>query len=453
MTVSVALFNHTYRGVTIGVRLCPMSGASSNRSRRLSNSLKSRPRVYSSNRRQLRHLFPKEAASDAIKPFSSTTHAFLGFITAVVAGSIFIIKEKRDVFEDQIFYSSQSTSSTPYRILSQQPPLLFTKSTTFAEGAEKNTYDFPETYDISVRALKGSRLSMEDEYSINNGGRFVAIFDGHGGGEVSAFLRDKLYAKIAIHLAACNDSTKKSVHDEIDVTKEPSSASLPPHISISDMVKSTRAAFVEVDNEVLQKDDFEDQGSTALVVWLHEDLLSGKRTLVSANLGDSRAVMSRDGEAIDITRDHKPDVESEKKRILSIGENIEWDEYSEVYRIRNLSLSRAIGDRFARPAISGEVEIKLLPLLESGRDHTKANDEFIVLASDGLWDVMTSQECVEFVHERLKDVSKTMIKTTALERQRLKYTRRRNMSSFVAKEAIQRGSGDNVCVIIVWLTE
>ena len=127
-----------------------------------------------------------------------------------------------------------------------------------------------------------------------------------------------------------------------------------------------------------------------------------------------------------------------------MGEHIEWDHYCKVHRVRNLSLSRAIGDRFAKPAVSGEVEIKRFPVVEGA-------DEFILLASDGLWDVMSSQEVVSFVHKRLDAPLKFGSQTGDAER--AMNARRRNMSRFVANEALKRGSGDNVCVVMVWLKD
>jgi serine/threonine protein phosphatase PrpC len=83
---------------------------------------------------------------------------------------------------------------------------------------------------------------------------------------------------------------------------------------------------------------------------------------------------------------------------MDMGEDIEWDDYGGVFRVRNLSLSRAIGDRFAKPVVSGDVEIKLFPLKEElvekkvvVGDSMSATHDFVLLASDGLWDVMTSQ--------------------------------------------------------------
>jgi len=266
---------------------------------------------------------------------------------------------------------------------------------------------------------------MEDEWFVGDGGRFAAVFDGHGGGDVSLLLREELFRafRSELHLLS---------------SEVPSTTTAP----VSSLVAALRSSFAQIEKKVLAKNSLQFQGSTAVAVLLHES--DGQRTLVSANLGDSRAILSRNGTAVDLTTDHKPNEETEKARILAMGETIEWDHYCKVHRVKNLSLSRAIGDRFAKPIVSAEVEIRRFPLHET-------DDEFVLLASDGLWDVLTSQEVTLFVKQKLEaDIPAELSRE---EQARLKYARRKNMSRFVANEALKRGSGDNVCVVIVWLDE
>ena len=215
-------------------------------------------------------------------------------------------------------------------------------------------------------------------------------------------------------------------------------------LPVSYVVNALKDSFDQIDEEVLANDEYEYQGSTAVAVYLHE-ANDGARTLVSANIGDSRGILARDGNAIDLTRDHKPNDSIEKARTLAMGEKIEYDHYCKVHRVRNLSLSRAVGDRFAKPAVSGEVEIQLFPVKDGC-------DEFVLLASDGLWDVMTSQEVVSYVHNRMTAAPKDGADINNEEdMQNLKYLRRKNMSRLIANEALRRGSGDNISVVIVWL--
>jgi protein phosphatase len=270
---------------------------------------------------------------------------------------------------------------------------------------------------------------MEDEYFVADGGRFVAVFDGHGGCGVSQYLKKHLYEVF------CRQLQQKHWEERDDAASTPSC--IP---SVFSQVGALRAAFEQTDQEILEDDALGYQGSTAVAVVLHESE-EGHRTLLSANVGDSRAILCRRGRAVDLTRDHKPNEEREKSRILAMGETIEWDRFGKVHRVRNLSLSRAMGDRYAKPVVSGEVEIKHYPVLEG--------DEFILLASDGLWDVMTSQEVVQFVHERMK----REIAQSNVDDQGLELVLRRNMAKFVAREATRRGSMDNVCVVMVWLDD
>jgi protein phosphatase len=290
---------------------------------------------------------------------------------------------------------------------------------------------------------------MEDEYFVGDGGRFVAVFDGHGGAGVSQYLRKHLYDAVKVHLQKCHweeteldDKTQASA--SVRPKNNPQNHSSHKIPSVFSHAAALKAAFAQIDKDVLANESLSYQGSTAVAVVVHEGE-DGHRTLLSANVGDSRAILSRRGRAVDLTRDHKPNDEKEKARILAMGETIEWDQYSKVHRVRNLSLSRAIGDRYAKPVVTGEVEIKHYPVLADG-------DEFILLASDGLWDVMTSDEVVSFVHQRIKqELERNDLAIE--ERKNYKLVLRRNMAKYVAREAIRRGSGDNVCVIMVWLND
>jgi serine/threonine protein phosphatase PrpC len=210
---------------------------------------------------------------------------------------------------------------------------------------------------------------MEDKYCIHEGGRFAAVFDGHGGSCVSTYLSETLHNKIQHRLKSKEEVQNSNGRDSMALLKK---------------IRILTDSISEVDEEILGNDDYQYQGSTAVAVWVHEDDDKG-RTLVSANVGDSRAVMSQNGRVVDLTKDHKPNDPEEKKRIHAMGEKIEWDPYCNLHRVRNLSLSRAIGDKFAKPAVCSEVDIKTFPL------HNSGCDDFVVLASDGLWDVMSSQ--------------------------------------------------------------
>lgn len=200
--------------------------------------------------------------------------------------------------------------------------------------------------------------------------------------------------------------------------------------------------------------------------------------IVSANLGDSRAILCRGVKSVPITEDHKPDALFERQRIEEIGGVVKWHGFfgpdrlpvpgMGAYRVNgNLAVSRAWGDRLERPYVSSDPDIEVLQ-----RNHE--GDRFMVLASDGLWDVMTSQEVVDFVRQ----IMTGSIITGSSERSRKTFSnrmasvppkppssssssksddihreiekRKSNMSHYLVDEAIRRGSADNVTAIVVW---
>ncbi|KAM9317063.1 protein phosphatase 1G [Gastrophryne carolinensis] len=135
-----------------------------------------------------------------------------------------------------------------------------------------------------------------------------------------------------------------------------------------------------------------DSGTTAVVA-----LIRGKQLIV-ANAGDSRCVVSEAGKAVDMSYDHKPEDEVELARIKNAGGKVTMDG-----RVNGgLNLSRAVGDHFYKrnknlppeeQMISALPDIKVLTLNE---EH-----DFMVIACDGIWNVMSSQEVVDFVQDKI----------------------------------------------------
>lgn len=142
-----------------------------------------------------------------------------------------------------------------------------------------------------------------------------------------------------------------------------------------------------------------DSGATAVVCFMKWGD-NGKLSLYVANAGDSRCVVCREGKAVDMSHDHKPELEEEAQRIVNAGGKVTEDG-----RVNGgLNLSRALGDHSYKTneeLAAEEQMISPLPsveqiVLEPGKD------KFVVLACDGIWNSMGSQEVVDFVGERLQ---------------------------------------------------
>jgi len=134
-------------------------------------------------------------------------------------------------------------------------------------------------------------------------------------------------------------------------------------------------------------------GSTAVCA-----LITNKEIIV-ANVGDSRCVLSMSKNAIDLSRDHKPDLPSEKTRIHAAGGFITHGRVG-----GDLNLCRAIGDLTYKQNTSIPPEQQMITSDPELQYHIRSpSDEFLIIACDGIWDVKKSQEAVVYVHNKLSD--------------------------------------------------
>ncbi|KAK7388560.1 hypothetical protein VNO78_23380 [Psophocarpus tetragonolobus] len=256
----------------------------------------------------------------------------------------------------------------------------------------------------------GERSSMEDAH-ISIGdlaekfGRYVlceeaisfyGVFDGHGGKSAAQFVRDRL---------------PRVIVEDADFPLE--------------LEKVVTRSFLEIDAEFARSCSIESSlssGTTALTA-----IIFG-RSLLVANAGDCRAVLSRGGVAIEMSKDHRPLCIKERMRIESLGGYID-----DGYLNGQLGVTRALGDWHLAGMkemngkggpLSAEPELKLMTLTKE--------DEFLIIGSDGLWDVFRSQNAVDFARRRLQGHND--VKQCCKE---------------IIAEAIKRGATDNLTVVII----
>ena len=177
------------------------------------------------------------------------------------------------------------------------------------------------------------------------------------------------------------------------------------YISHKETLYSTlKQVFVDTNKSLCNSPSIDTKfsGSTCVTIILT------KNKIISANAGDSRAVMGRhiNGKwiSIELSHDQKPNNPGEKERILSHGGRIEaykdenggdfgpprvWLKYEDV---PGLAMSRSFGDEVAASVGTiSEPEIEEYEITEE--------DKFIIIASDGIWEFISSQECVEFIKD------------------------------------------------------
>ncbi|XP_018329466.1 probable protein phosphatase CG10417 isoform X2 [Agrilus planipennis] len=135
-------------------------------------------------------------------------------------------------------------------------------------------------------------------------------------------------------------------------------------------------------------------GCTAVVALLREN------RLFVANAGDSRCIVCRNGKAVEMSFDHKPEDQPEEERIKKAGGKVTADG-----RVNGgLNLSRALGDhayKQNKELSDREQMITALPDIKT-LTINPGQDEFMVLACDGIWNSMTNQEVVDFIRSRIE---------------------------------------------------
>lgn len=187
-------------------------------------------------------------------------------------------------------------------------------------------------------------------------------------------------------------------------------------------------AFLKTDAEFDAKSGRDESGTTALLTLVSESVLC------VAHCGDCRGVLFRHGgEIVTLTREHSPVNLEEQERITALGGYVITVGRSDIPRVMGvLAMTRSIGDFGLKPYIIPNPETTIL--------RRTVRDEFIVLASDGLWGFLNNSEVCELVNK-------------CFERVESKGLSRHNASKlathFLIKTAIENGSPDNITVFVI----
>lgn len=158
-------------------------------------------------------------------------------------------------------------------------------------------------------------------------------------------------------------------------------------------------------------------GCTAIVA-LILPIKDNKCSLFTANVGDARVVLCRRGKAIRLSFDHQARVPEEKQRIRDCGGIVINDRVN-----GTLAVTRALGDASMKEFITGHPYTTETTL--------SADDSFIILACDGLWDICTDQEACDYIRDDIDDPQRC--------------------AELLTDFALEQGSTDNLSVIVVRL--
>ena len=234
----------------------------------------------------------------------------------------------------------------------------------------------------SFMADQNNRRKMEDRYvaihdlrtilgkehpklSEEPGTSFYAVYDGHAGTEAAAFTCAHLHEKI------------------VESEKYP-----------SDPVEAIVEGFQELDKEFLKKEI--KSGATAVCSLIRD------KTIYTAWLGDSQAIVVRNGKAVKIIDSHKPSREDEKERIEKLGGSVL---FLGTWRVNGMiAVSRAVGDGDYKPMISADADVTTVNM--------DGSEDVLIIGCDGLWDRIERSEAAEAVFKQLKEDKKDLDKVT-----------------------------------------
>ena len=254
--------------------------------------------------------------------------------------------------------------------------------------------------------VKGPRAANEDELVVVEHASsflsphlssldysFIGVYDGHSGKKASLYSRSQLHYNVFNH-PQFNSNMYKAIHDGFLLTDE----------RLTDIQHREKLSC----------------GTTALSVWINNQ----NREIVVANVGDCRGYFYQNNSAIEICNPHTLQRDDEKERVLMAGGGVAC--VYGTWRVNGtIAVTRSIGDINIKYLLIPDPEITSFRASDCG-------DEYLLIASDGLWDVMTFNEVAEFVNHSPS---------------------RQNICKLLCEEALTRKSKDNVTIVIVYFNK
>ncbi|CAI5482709.1 unnamed protein product [Closterium sp. Yama58-4] len=254
-----------------------------------------------------------------------------------------------------------------------------TPRSTRAQEAEEASELVAVGHSYAVMCKKGRREFMEDAYQAipqfgtTPGNAFFGVFDGHGGTMAARFAAGNIAGNV---LKAAQQGAES------------------PEAALVE-------GFKETDKQFLQQNL--GSGSAVVTCW------AAPGSLHVAHAGDCRAVLCRKGAASVLTSDHKASREDERDRIENLGGHV--DNFTGTWRVQGvLAVTRGLGDANYKEYITPEPEVVHVPVTR--------DCDFLIMASDGLWDVVTNQEAVDIARSCLEAEIKAFKRNNSLSAKR-----------------------------------
>jgi len=255
-----------------------------------------------------------------------------------------------------------------------EPNVFFMENDTMYDNFSQEE----EAFNITMK--KCHRKRMEDRVTCETGFDstgvstfFFGIYDGHRNSYVSDYLQRNLHT---------------TIQNSSDVQYQP--------------IKAIKEAFSKIDQEVLKNQEALNiqGGSTALCAYIRSN------SLYLANVGDSKAIVIRDGLPVTLNIEHRANNEEERKNVENRGGYVFEKKGATTSRFLvqgALELTRSIGDPSYKEFITCEPDVKEYKF--------DKHDQYIIMASDGFWNEFNEEETVKLVnsHNGSKGLSEFLV--------------------------------------------
>ncbi|KAL1532267.1 protein-serine/threonine phosphatase [Salvia divinorum] len=261
---------------------------------------------------------------------------------------------------------------------------------------------------------------------------YFGVYDGHGGSHFSTICKEKMHGIFKDELLLGGPATAIQIGADESLLQETWRVVISRVFARTERVAlRTCTCGSEGFHCTCDRSSLNYSGTTAVAVLLTE------HHIVVGNCGDSRAVLYRAGQIVPLSSDHKPERADEKARIEASGGKVVSTDTDRVQGV--LAMSRAIGDVFLKPHVISEPDMTF-----TRRD---GEDEFVILASDGMWDVIPMEMAGRVARQCLSDEAGGG--GTLLPEHEPFPSPAVAAASLLTRLALARSSTDNIAVVVI----
>lgn len=268
---------------------------------------------------------------------------------------------------------------------------------------------------------------LQEKHEKSRNLHFFGLYDGHGCSHAAMKCKDRMHEIVKNEVENAGEATWKEMMTRSFTKMD------------KEVVEYSKGGGGEQSTDCrceLQTPQCDAVGTTAVVA-----VVTPNKIIVS-HCGDSRAVLCRNGVTIPLSTDHKPDRPDELNRIEEAGGRVIYWDGPRVLGV--LAMSRAIGDNYLKPYVTSEPEVTIT--------ERTGEDECLILASDGLWDVVSNETACGVARMCLRsgrpvpsanDVTPTAAGQSSSDQACT------DASILLTRLALARHSSDNVSVVVV----